>query len=130
MSGGASTNAKQTNIKFTPMSKDKPQEPQIDTAETSINDNERTKRGRFEMENNDDTTGTNLRVPAPATSITPSGSKQSLFDRDSIATIIGTEQQQPPNTTPRETNEFTNVDEGDLRPRLIRLERLKDKADR
>ena len=38
--------------------------------------------------------------------------------------------EQTANTTPRETNEFTNLDEGDLRPRLVRLERLKDKADR
>ena len=116
MSGGASTNAKQTNITFTLMSKDKPQDkPQGDTAETTMNDNERAKRSRFEMENDtNDDTGTNLRVPAP--SITPSGSEQSLFDRESISTIIGLDQ--PPNTTPRETNEFTNVDEGDLRPRL------------
>ena len=114
MSGGASK--KQTNINFTPMSDDTSQEPRSD-AETS--DKDRAKRSRYEMENNDET-GTTLPVPTliPPPMITPTGSDNSLFDRDSIATIVGADKQ-PPNTSPRETNEFTNVDEGNLRPRVI-----------
>ena len=80
----------------------------------------------MEKDNNDDISGTNLQVPA----IHTSSSENFLFDRDSVSTIIGSQAEQPPNTTPRETNEYTNVHEDDLKPRLIRLERLKDKADR
>ena len=129
MSGAASNNAKQTNIKFTRVPKE--QEPHAAAASSNTNNERRVqKRGRFEIEPvAEPPNGAHLRVPPP---ITPSSSDSSLFDRDSIGTIIDVERQEDPipNATPRETNEFTNIDEEDMQPRLIRLDRLKDKADR
>ena len=118
---------KQTNIKFAPI---QPQE--IAGTSNSTGGDDRAKKQRLDQsasdrDNNNYNSSTNLNVPPM---ITPSSSENSLFDRDSVSTIIGTQAGATPNTTPKEPNEYTHADDSDLKPRLVRLERLKDKADR
>ena len=142
MSGAANTNVDgQRKLNFAPSrpagQHANPQEG-AGSSRTN-NDDNRSKRGRFELEptggnNNNDNNEANssaqhLRVPS-ATDITSSESENSLFnsDRDSINTIIdGTNAERVVITPPRENNITT---EDDFRPRIIRLERLRDKSDR
>ena len=120
--GGA--NGKQTSIRFAPTTKSKDNyanpHPSQDTAGTTNenNNNDRsTKRGRFELEREDDNTGTRLQVPS--NNLTTSESETSLFnsDRDSVSTIVNT-RSEPENTLPRESNTEAD-DEEDHKPRLI-----------
>ena len=81
----------------------------------------KSKRGRIEFEESDNETPVNhLQIPAPRIS---TESNSSLFDSDSVSTIIDSADKR----TPQESHPRN---EDDHKPRVIRLERLRDKADR
>ena len=143
MSGAANTNVDgQRKLNFAPSRPAGQHANPQEGAGTSMtnNDDNRSKRGRFELENTESGNNNNnnneanssaqhLRIPS-ATNINSSESENSLFnsDRDSISTIIdGTNADRREIVIPRENN-ITNED--DFRPRIIRLERLRDKSDR
>ena len=95
-SGGASnTSRRQTSITFTPTkSKDTHANPQDSAGTSNMNNNERSKCGRFEIELEDEhnnNTGTRLQVPM-SHNIASSDSENSLVnsDQDSISTISRT----------------------------------------
>ena len=136
-SGSANNEQRQTKLTFalskSPTDKHvNPHEQQSGTQSNSNNtEGNRSKRGRMELEggNNEGAGNHHLQVPG-SHNIPTSDSDNSLFnsDRDSISTIINRNERGTDDTGPRESNNIHSED--DHKPRVIRLERLRDKADR
>ena len=129
MSGGANGDLRQAKLNFAPPSQtDKTKTPQVIISGTNNDVNttgKQSKRGRtdFEDPGTTDDTSDDSRPTSES-----DNSHHSLFNSDSTGTVIDRTDHEMEHANPRESVLQSN--EQDHRPRLVRLERLHDKADR